>query len=130
MRCFFLTLTHVGVFLCSNTGVPTVSGYTSGSYTNNKMEVVFLDLQQTLQIITLIISIITFIGSIGIFLFKKIVIDPLQRAIDMLNSTLTRFEKSTNRQLNLLDKEIDLLKLKTTRHDEQIKTLFNDKGVM
>jgi len=91
---------------------------------------VFLDLQQTLQIITLIISIITFIGSIGIFLFKKIVIDPLQRAIDMLNSTLTRFEKSTNRQLNLLDKEIDLLKLKTTRHDEQIKTLFNDKGVM
>lgn len=94
------------------------------------MEVVFLDFQQTLQIITLIISIITFIGSIGIFLFKKIVIDPLQRAIDMLNSTLTRFEKSTNRQLELMDKEIGLLKLSNTRHEEQIKTLFNDKGVM
>lgn len=77
-----------------------------------------------------IITILSFVGGIAIFLFKKIVIEPLQRAIDTLNDTLTRFEKSTNRQLDLLDKEIDYLKLKTTRHDEQIKTLFNDKGVM
>lgn len=83
-----------------------------------------------LQEITLIISILSFVGGIAIFLFKKIVIEPLQRAIDTLNNTLTRFEKSTNRQLELIDKEIDLLKIKTTRHDEQIKTLFNDKGVV
>lgn len=83
-----------------------------------------------LQEITWIIGILSFVGGIAIFLFKKIVIEPLQKAIDTLNDTLTRFEKSTNRQLDLLDKEIELLKLKTTRHDEQIKTLFNDKGVM
>lgn len=77
-----------------------------------------------------IITILSFVGGIAIFLFKKIVIEPLQKAIDTLNDTLTRFERSTNRQLDLLDKEIELLKLKTTRHDEQIKTLFNDKGVM
>lgn len=83
-----------------------------------------------LQEMVWIITILSFVGGIAIFLFKKIVIEPLQRAIDTLNDTLTRFEKSTNRQLDLLDKEIDYLKLKTTRHDEQIKTLFNDKGVM
>lgn len=77
-----------------------------------------------------IITILSFVGGIAIFLFKKIVIEPLQKAIDTLNDTLTRFERSTNRQLDLLDKEIELLKLKTTRHEEQIKTLFNDKGVM
>lgn len=83
-----------------------------------------------LQEITWVITILSFVGGIAIFLFKKIVIEPLQKAIDTLNDTLTRFERSTNRQLDLLDKEIELLKLKTTRHDEQIKTLFNDKGVM
>lgn len=83
-----------------------------------------------LQELAWLASILTFVGGIAIFLFKKIVIEPLQKAIDTLNDTLTRFERSTNRQLDLLDKEIELLKLKTTRHDEQIKTLFNDKGVM
>lgn len=83
-----------------------------------------------LQEMVWIITILSFVGGIAIFLFKKIVIEPLQKAIDTLNDTLTRFERSTNRQLDLLDKEIELLKLKTTRHEEQIKTLFNDKGVM
>ena len=77
-----------------------------------------------------IITILSFVGGIAIFLFKKIVIEPLQKSIETLNHTLKRFESSTNRQLDLIDKEIDYLKLKTTRHDEQIKTLFKGKGVI
>lgn len=61
------------------------------------------------------------------FYLKKIVIDPLQRAIDTLNSTLKRFEESTNRQLELLNEEISLLKYENIRHEEQIKTLFKDQ---
>jgi len=51
----------------------------------------------------------------------------LQRAIDTLNSTLKRFEESTNRQLELLNEEISLLKYENIRHEEQIKTLFKDQ---
>lgn len=83
-----------------------------------------------LQMVTLTITILTFVGSIAIFLFKKIVIDPLQSAIDTLNSTLSRLEKNTNRHLELMDKEIELLKLSNTRHEEQIKILFSDKEVI
>lgn len=77
---------------------------------------------------TWIVTILSFVGGIVIFLFKKIVIEPLQKAIDGLNQTIKKLEKSTNKQLELIDKEIDLLKAKTIRHDEQIKTLFNRTG--
>jgi hypothetical protein len=77
-----------------------------------------------LQEITWVIGILTFIGGIAIFLFKKIVIEPLQKSINSLNDTLKDFKLSTNKQLEIHDKEIELLKLATTRHDEQIKTLF------
>lgn len=77
-----------------------------------------------LQELAWLVTILSFLGGIAIFLFKKIVIEPLQKAINALNDTLAKFEKTTNRQLDLLDKEIDLLKIKTTRHEEQIKTLF------
>jgi chaperonin cofactor prefoldin len=80
-----------------------------------------------LQEITWIIGIISFIGGIAIFLFKKIVIEPLQKSIDSLNKTIQRLESSTNKQLEIHDKEIDILKEKTTRHEEQIKTLFSKK---
>ena len=81
-----------------------------------------------LQEITWLIGIISFIGGIAIFLFKKIVIEPLQRSIDGLNTTLQEFKIGTDRKINLIDDEIDVLKEKTTRHDEQIKTLFKAKG--
>jgi hypothetical protein len=80
-----------------------------------------------LQEITWIIGIVSFIGGIAIFLFKKIVIEPLQKAIESLNKTIQRLETSTNKQLEIHDKEIDLLKIQSTRHDEQIKTLFSQK---
>jgi hypothetical protein len=77
-----------------------------------------------LQEITWIIGILTFIGGIAVFLFKKIVIEPLQKSIDSLNDTLKEFKLSTDRNITLIEDEIDILKEKTTRHDEQIKTLF------
>ncbi|MEH7355686.1 hypothetical protein V7150_19340 [Neobacillus drentensis] len=77
-----------------------------------------------LQEITWIIGIISFIGGVSIFLFKKIVIEPLQKSIDSLNTTLQEFRLNTDRKINLIEDEIDVLKEKTTRHDEQIKTLF------
>lgn len=82
----------------------------------------------SLQEVTYLITVISFLGGIAIFLFKKLVIEPLQKSINMLNETLKGFKLSTEKQLELHDKEIDLLKLKTTRHEEQIKTLFS-KGV-
>lgn len=81
----------------------------------------------TLQEITWLITILSFIGGIVIFLFKKIVIEPLQKAIESLNKTIQRLESSTNKQLEIHDKEIDLLKIQTTRHEEQIKTLFSKR---
>lgn len=78
----------------------------------------------SLQELTWLIAVITFVGSIVIFLFKKIVIEPLQQSINALSAIIKDFKKTTDKEIDLLDKEIDLLKEKTTRHDEQIKTLF------
>lgn len=83
----------------------------------------------SLQEMTWVISILSFIGGIAIFLFKKIVIEPLQNVINSLNETLKDFKISTNKQLELHDKEIEILKIETTRHKEQIKTLFRKVGV-
>lgn len=80
-----------------------------------------------LQEITWIIAILSFLGGIAIFLFKKIVVEPLQKAIKSLDKTIQRLETSTNKQLEIHDKEIELLKLQSTRHEEQIKTLFSKK---
>lgn len=78
-----------------------------------------------LQEITWAIAILSFIGGIAIFLFKRIVIEPLQKSINSLNETLKEFRFSTNKQLEIHDKEIELLKLETARHEERLKTLFS-----
>ena len=72
---------------------------------------------------------LTSIDGIVPFLFKKIVVKPLQKqkAIESLNKTIQRLETSTNKQLEIQDKEIDILKIKTTRHEEQIKTFFGKR---
>jgi hypothetical protein len=81
-----------------------------------------------LQELTYLVTVISFLGGIAIFLFKNIVIKPLQNSINSLNDTLKAFKLSTDKQLELHDKEIDFLKEKTTRHEEQIKTLFSKGG--
>ena len=72
-------------------------------------------------------SVTIFFGGIATFIFKKIVIDPLKEAINSFDVTIQKLEKSTNKQLDIHDKEIEFLKLKTTRHDEQLKTLFGKR---
>jgi hypothetical protein len=78
----------------------------------------------SLQEVTYLITVISFLGGIAIFLFKSIVVKPLENSINSLNKTLKSFKASTDKELEIHEKEIDLLKEKTTRHDEQIKTLF------
>lgn len=77
-----------------------------------------------LQQIVSFITILSFLGGIVIFLFKKIVISPLQLSIDNLNNTLKDFKITTDRQLEIHEKEIDILKDKTTKHETQIKFLL------
>lgn len=81
----------------------------------------------TLQEITGLITVVSFVGGIAIFLFKKIVIEPLQRSIDALNSTLKEFKVSTEKNIEMLEKRVDIVEDKATRHDEQIKSLFKLK---
>lgn len=78
-----------------------------------------------LQELTWGITIISFIGGIAIFLFKQIVIEPLQKSINALNETLKDFKVSTNKQLEIHDKEIELLKISDAEQRQQIKTLFS-----
>ncbi len=80
-----------------------------------------------LQEITWVIAILSFIGGIAIFLFKKIVVEPLANSINLLNDTLKEFKLSTDRKLGNVEGRVDLIEDKLIRHDEQIKTLFNKR---
>ena len=60
-------------------------------------------------------------------MFKKIVIEPLQKSIDSLTDALKEIKSNTDRKINLIEAELDVLKEKTTRHDEQLKTLFSKR---
>jgi chaperonin cofactor prefoldin len=75
--------------------------------------------------VTALIAILSFVGGIVIFLFKKIVIEPLQKSIDSLNRTIEGFKETAEKRMGLIEQRIDLLEDRSTRHDEQIKTLFN-----
>jgi hypothetical protein len=86
-----------------------------------------MTLQEIIAIITVVLALLSFFGGIATFIFKKIMIDPLKGAINSLDVTIQKLEKSTNKQLDIHDKEIEFLKLKTTRHDEQLKTLFGKR---
>ncbi|WP_096269412.1 hypothetical protein [Paucisalibacillus globulus] len=82
----------------------------------------------TIQELASLMAVISFLGGIAIFLFKSIVIKPLQTSIDLLNDTLKSFKIRTDKELELLDSKVNSLEKKTTRHDEQIKTLFSKGG--
>lgn len=88
------------------------------------MDTFYLGGGHMLQQIVSFITILSFLGGIVIFLFKKIVISPLQLSIDNLNNTLKDFKITTDRQLEIHEKEIDILKDKTTKHETQIKFLL------
>lgn len=81
----------------------------------------------SIQEITGLITVASFLGGIATFLFKKIVIEPLQKSIDSLNSTLKEFKVSTEKNIEMLEKRVDVVEDKTTRHEEQIKSIFKFK---
>lgn len=76
--------------------------------------------------VTALIAILSFVGGIVIFLFKKVVIEPLQKSIDSLNRTIEGFKETAEKRMGLIEQRIDLLEDRSTRHDEQIKTIFNN----
>jgi len=75
--------------------------------------------------VTALIAIISFVGGIAMYLFKKIVIEPLQKSIDSLNKAIEGFKETAEKRMSLIEQRIDLMEDRTTRHDEQIKTLFS-----
>ena len=83
-----------------------------------------MTIQETLGVIVSVITILSFIGGVVIFLFRKIVISPLQVSIDNLNSTLKEFKLSTDKRLELVENRVDIVEDKTTRHETQINFLL------
>lgn len=80
--------------------------------------------------ITGLITILSFVGGIVMFLFKKIVTEPLQKSIDSLNRTIEGFKATTEKRMELIENRVDLVEDKTSRQEEQIKSIFNSlKGV-
>lgn len=83
-----------------------------------------MTIQEILGVIVSVITILSFIGGVVIFLFRKIVISPLQVSIDNLNSTLKEFKLSTDKRLELVENRVDIVEDKTTRHETQINFLL------
>jgi chaperonin cofactor prefoldin len=83
--------------------------------------------------VTALIAILSFVGGIVIFLFKKIVIEPLRQSIDALKITIDGFKETSEKRMDLTEKRVDLLEEKSTRYDEKFITVFNSlkelKGV-
>jgi chaperonin cofactor prefoldin len=74
--------------------------------------------------VTALIAILSFIGGIVTFLFKKIVIEPLKQSIDSLKNTIEGFQKTSEKRMDLTDKRVDLLEKQVTRFDEKFITVF------
>jgi len=76
--------------------------------------------------VTSIVTVVSFLGGIAIYLFKKIVIEPLQKAIESLNKTIESFKISAEKRMELIEQRVDIVEDKSTRHEEQIKSIFNN----
>lgn len=74
--------------------------------------------------VTALIAILSFVGGIVMFLFKKIVIEPLQKSIDSLKSTIEGFKETAEKRMDLTEKRVDLTEDRLSRHDEQLKSIF------
>lgn len=75
--------------------------------------------------VTALIAILSFVGGIVIFLFKKIVIEPLKQSIDSLKNTIQGFKETSEKRMDITEKRVDLLEEKATRYDEKFITVFN-----
>lgn len=75
------------------------------------------------------IAVISFAGGIILYLFKKIVTDPLRGSIDALNRTIESFKKDSTERMDRVEKRVNTLEEHDVRHGEQIKTLFQREEV-
>ena len=71
-----------------------------------------------------VITILSFLGGIVIFLFKKIVIEPLRQSIEALNKTIEGIKLTIEKRIDLLENRVDVVEDKSSRHEEQIKSIF------
>ncbi|AGK52046.1 hypothetical protein [Bacillus sp. 1NLA3E] len=74
--------------------------------------------------ITGLIAVLSFVGGIIMFLFKKVVIEPLQKSIDTLNKTIEGFKETAERRMELIEQRVDIVEDRTSRQEEQIKSIF------
>lgn len=81
------------------------------------------------------VAVISFAGGIILYLFKKIVTDPLRGSMNELNDSiiginrmLEAFKAETNGRIDGLVGRIDKLEEHDIRHTEQIKTLYHERG--
>jgi hypothetical protein len=72
-----------------------------------------------------LVAILSFAGGIVMFLFKKIVIEPLKNSIDSLNRTIEGFKETAERRMDSIEVRVDSVEDRISRHDEQIRTLFS-----
>lgn len=76
--------------------------------------------------VTSIVTVVSFLGGIAIYIFKKIVIEPLRKAIESLSESIKEFKDTAEKRMDLLEKRVDIVEDKSTRHEEQIKSIFNN----
>jgi vacuolar-type H+-ATPase subunit I/STV1 len=57
--------------------------------------------------VTALIAILSFVGGIVIFLFKRIVIEPLQKSIDQLNRILEGFKETPEKRMEKIEGRLD-----------------------
>lgn len=74
--------------------------------------------------VTALIAIASFVGGIAMYLFKKIVIEPLQNSIDQLNRTIEGLKETTEKRMEKIEGRLDKVEDITIEHTQQIKTLF------
>jgi virulence-associated protein VagC len=79
--------------------------------------------------VTALIAILSFFGGIVIFLFKRIVIEPLQKSIDQLNRILEGFKETAEKRMEKIEGRLDKVEDCNIEQTQQIKTLFNNMKI-
>lgn len=76
-------------------------------------------------------AILSFVGGIILYLFKRLVTDPLRGSMDDLSKNIVAINKMVENMRDAVDKRfdrvesrIDVLEEHDIRHEEQLKTLF------
>jgi hypothetical protein len=81
------------------------------------------------------VAVISFAGGIILYLFKKIVTDPLRGSMSELNTSILEINRmleslkaETNNRMDKLEGRLGILEEHDVRHEERIKTLYKERG--